>query len=148
MTTSDSEPTKRGRKTKEQEAWNYLLSQGIDPADVLSGATGRAPVEIPDDPAEIVEAFKDALYTQMKRNELKGTALVQGLKAVAVLAEVAKNEPDRADSSERGVDEILADAGLPVERKLEIGHAELARLRERTVALEVVVKNIQEESHV
>jgi hypothetical protein len=144
LTTTGSEPARRGRKTKEQEAWNYLLSQGIDPAEVLGGTGAPLAVDIPDDPSEVVEAFKGALYKQMTRGELKGTALVQGLKAVATLAEAAKNEPDADGGPERGIDEILADAGLPDERRLEIGRGELARLESRTVALARVLETIGE----
>lgn len=138
-----TEPTRRGRKTKAEEAEDYLRSIGIDPASVLRDAANRPPLEVPDD-EQIVAEFKEAVYTAMKLGDLKGTPLVNALKALSILAETAKqNEPDE-DEPERGIDEILADAGLPPGRRVEIGRQELARLHTRAAALELVIDNITE----
>jgi len=144
LVTASSEPPKRGRGrgTKQEEAWKYLAELGLDPGSVLDALRERGEVDIPDD-AAMLEEFKQALYVQMKTGQLKSTALVQGLKAVAIISATAK--PDAADDGpERGIDEILADAGLPAERRQEIGRVELGRLHSRAAALELVLETIGE----
>lgn len=125
-----------GRKTKEEEAKDYLASLGLDIPEELKG-----PIEIPGSEQMVVE-FKEELYRQMRSGKLGQTALVNGLRALAVLAEASKQKEQAEEGPERGIDEILADAGLPSDRKREIGHQELQRLHARAAALELVVEAI------
>jgi len=137
-----TEPEKRGRgrRTKEEEAREYLAELGLDPTSVLDALRERGEVDIPDD-EQMLEEFKQALYVQMRMGQLKSTALVQGLKAIGDIAATIK--PGAAeDGPERGIDEILADAGLPAERRQEIGRVELGRLHSRAAALELVLETI------
>lgn len=134
-----------GRGTKEDEANAYLAGLGLDAESVLAALKERAAIEIPD-AAGMVSEFREALYVQMKLGELGSTALVQGLKAVAVLAEADKQSGPEDTGPERGIDDILADAGLPPERRRDIGRQELERLHARAAALELVVNNITEAS--
>lgn len=128
-----------GRLTKEEEFKRELERRGVSLDDLPS-------FEIPDDPEEMLEEFKVELYRQMKSGDLKSTGLVNGLKAVAQLAEAyrAANPPE-VEVEEQGIDEILADVGLPRDRRIEIGRQEVERLRERTNALEMVVARIEGE---
>lgn len=131
-----------GRKTKEEEAKDYLASLGLDPMSVLEDVQERVALEVPDD-ATIVAEFKEAVYVAMKLGELKGTPLVNALRALSVLADAAKQD-EKDEGPERGVDEILADAGLPADRRRDIGRRELERLHARAAALELVVNSIEE----
>lgn len=130
-----------GRKTREEEVADYLREQGKSIEDLPD-----AIFNIPDDPLEMLEDFKVELYTQMKRGELKSTALVQGLKAIQAIAEayLAANPP-QVVVKEQGVDEILVDAGLPRDRRIEIGREEIERLREREAALHLMVARLEGE---
>jgi hypothetical protein len=149
LTTTDSETAEgpkrgRGRRTKEEEARDYFAELGLD-SSVFDALKDRGEIEIPDD-AAMLEEFKKALYVQMSTGQLKSTALVQGLKAIALIAATAR--PSEDTGPERGIDEILADAGLPLERRREIGVQELERLHSRAAALETIVKNIKEATNV
>lgn len=130
-----------GRKTVEAEVEDYLRKRGktLDELPNIEDA-------VPDDPAEMLQAFTSALYRQMNSGDLKSQALVAGLKAIASLAEKYEREnPKEVVVVERGIDEILGDTGLPRERRVDIGRAEIDRLRERTSALELVVAQIEGE---
>lgn len=128
-----------GRLTKEEEFKRELERRGVSLDDLPS-------VEVPDDPEQILEDFKAELYRQMKSGDLKSTGLVNGLKAVAQLAEAYRAaNPPQVEVEELGIDEILADVGLPRDRRIEIGRQEVERLRERTNALEMVVARIEGE---
>lgn len=128
-----------GRLTKEEEFKRELERRGVSLDDLPS-------VEVPDDPEQILEDFKAELYRQMKSGDLKSTGLVNGLKAVAQLAEAYRAaNPPQVEVEELGVDEILTDVGLPRDRRIEIGRQEIERLRERTRALEMVVARIEGE---
>lgn len=128
-----------GRLTKEEEFKRELERRGVSLDDLPS-------FEIPDDPEQILEDFKAELYRQMKSGDLKSTGLVNGLKAVAQLAEAYRAaNPPQVEVEELGIDEILADVGLPRDRRIEIGRQEVERLRERTNALEMVVARIEGE---
>jgi hypothetical protein len=129
----------RGRRTKEEEARDYLAELGLD-SSVFDALKDRSDIEIPDD-AAMLEEFKKALYVQMSTGQLKSTALVQGLKAIALIAATAR--PSEETGPERGIDEILTDAGLPLERRCEIGRVELARLQSRTAALATVLGTME-----
>src|SRR5690242_16908099 len=98
--------TKRGRKSRQEEVEAYLREQGKSIDDLPD-----AIFEIPENPLELHEEFRSELYKQMKRGELKSTALVQGLKAIDGMAEkhLAANPP-KVDVQEKGVDEVLVDA--------------------------------------
>lgn len=130
-----------GRKTREEEVADYLREQGKSIDDLPD-----ADFEIPSDPLAMLEDFKKTLYVQMKRGELKSTALVQGLKLVDSIAEkyLAANPPVVV-VKEQGVDEILIDAGLPRDRRIEIGRGEIERLREREAALHLMVARLEGE---
>ena len=128
-----------GRLTKEEEFKRELERRGVSLDDLPS-------VEVPDDPEQILEDFKAELYRQMKSGDLKSTGLVNGLKAVAQLAEAYRAaNPPQVEVEELGIDEILTDVGLPRDRRIEIGRQEIERLRERTNALEMVVARIEGE---
>ena len=131
--------TKRGRKSREEEVADYLREQGKSIDDLPD-----AIIDLPEDPLEMLEEFKTELYKQMKRGEIKSTALVQALKTIDGIAEkyLAANPP-KVEVREQGVDEILVDAGLPRERRIEIGRTEIERLRERENALQVVVARLE-----
>jgi len=134
--------TKRGRKSREEEVADYLREQGKSIDDLPD-----AIIDLPEDPLEMLEEFKTELYKQMKRGEIKSTALVQALKTIDGIAEkyLAANPP-KVEVREQGVDEILVDAGLPRERRIEIGRTEIERLRERENALQVVVARLEGEA--
>lgn len=133
-----------GRGTAEEEAKRYLAGLGVlNPEEILDGLKDRSAIEVPDNPEDLLREFTEALYLQMKLGELKSTALVQGLKAVSILAEAAKRDEPPVEGPERGIDEILADAGLPLDRRLEIGKRELERLRAREKALAAVVDGLE-----
>ena len=128
-----------GRLTKEEEFKRELERRGIALDDLPT-------TEVPEDPEQMLEEFKSELYRQMKSGDLKSTGLVNGLKAVAQLAEAYRAaNPPQVEVEELGIDEILADVGLPRDRRIEIGRQEVERLRERTNALEMVVARIEGE---
>jgi len=131
--------TKRGRKSREEEVADYLREQGKSIDDLPD-----AIIDLPEDPLEMLEEFKTELYKQMKRGEIKSTALVQALKTIDGIAEkyLAANPP-KVEVREQGVDEILVDAGLPRERRIEIGRNEIERLRERENALQMLVARLE-----
>ena len=136
-----TEPKRKGRKTAEEEVQDYLRSIGKE-LDQLPDID----LEIPDNPEELLEAFTEQLYRQMKLGELKSTALVNGLRAIASLADKWKQEnPPEITVDERGIDEVLKDVGLPRERRIEIGRDEIERLRKQTSDLELVVARIEGE---
>lgn len=129
-----------GRLTKEEEFERELARRGIAIEDLPT-------VDVPDDPEQMLEEFKKALYREMASGALKSTGLVNGLKAIAQLAEAhrAANPPEK-EVEEVGVDEVLADVGLPRNRRIEIGRKEIERLKERTDALALVVARIEGEA--
>jgi polyhydroxyalkanoate synthesis regulator phasin len=131
-----------GRRTREEEAREWLRQQGKSVDDIPDKT-----FEMPEDPQQMLEEFTAELYKQMQRGELKNTSLVNGLKAVASLAESYRQaHPVEVVVEERGIDEILGDAGLPRDRRIDIGRQEIDRLRERTSALELVVARIEGEA--
>lgn len=141
MSDTATRQERRGRKTTEEEVFAYLRRKGVDPDVLLEGAE-ETPV--PDD-----EGFYEELRAELwrRRQVMTDTALVNGLKALTAAAAAAASA--RTDDAEtvRGVDEILADAGLPDERRIEIGREEIVRLTERRAALELVVAGIEGASH-
>lgn len=131
-----------GRKTTQEEVQDYLKSIGKDIDDLPD-----VDFEIPENPEELLEAFTEQLYRQMKLGELKSTALVNGLRAIASLADKWKQEnPPEVQVDERGIEEVLQDVGLPRDRRIEIGRAEIERLRKQTSGLELVVAQIEGEA--
>jgi polyhydroxyalkanoate synthesis regulator phasin len=135
------EPKRRGRKSKQEEVEDYLRSIGKSLDDLQDKV-----FETPDDPEEMLEEFTSELYRQMKIGELKSTSLVNGLKAIASLAQRYRElNPPEVVVEEQDVDELLKDAGLPRDRRVELGRQEIDRLRARTSALEVVVARIEGE---
>lgn len=138
---SVAEPKRRGRRTKHEEALEYLKSIGKD-----IGEIPELEFEIPD-PEQMLEEFKEKLYREMKSGNLTSTALVNGLKAVASIAEAHRLAMQvGVEPVERDVDEILGDVGLPRDRRVDIGREEIDRLRSKTVALELVVAQIEGEA--
>lgn len=71
-----------------------------------------------------IEKMRDELLQQLyeNRKELKGIALVQGLKAIASL--VGVGDDDAAGEVGYTLVELLADVNLPAERKTELLAAE------------------------
>ena len=61
-------------------------------------------------------------------------------------ATFARAASTRSDAARPGP--CVADAGLPLERRREIGVQELERLHSRAAALETIVKNIKEATNV
>lgn len=133
-----------GRKSKAEEARAYARTLGVDLDAAAAGEDSRVEFEVPDDPQQIVVEFTTALYTQMKLGDLKGVALVQGLKAIASIADSLR-PAEVEDVSVREVDEVLADAGLPAHRRVELGREEIERLRGRKAALELLVARLEGE---
>ena len=132
------EPKRRGRRTKEEEALDYLRSIGKNIDDIPD-----VEYEIPD-PETMLREFEERLYREMRNGNLNNTSLVNGLKAIASLAITWREQNGPKEVVvERGVDEILGDAGLPRERRVDIGREEIDRLRARTSALELVVAQIE-----
>jgi hypothetical protein len=129
-------PKKRGRKSKNEEARQYLRELGIDP-DVLVPATD-ADDPMPETFEEMFEEFRSILW--QKRHQIKGTAFTQSLNALARLAEVNKQADDAKTLAEPTVAEIIAgNVLLPVARKREILGEALAELvRERAAIVEVL----------
>lgn len=134
-----------GRKTKEEEAKDFLRAQGIDP-DRLAVEQGTAMFEVPEDPEDLVSEFTAAVYTQMKLGDLKGVALVTALKAIVQLGEQLKQKPADDEESVREIDEVLSDAGLPAGRRVELGRLEIERLRGRLSGLELLVARLEGEA--
>lgn len=131
-----------GRKSTQEEVAEYLRAHGKSIDDLPD-----AIIDVPDDPLEMLDEFKTELYKQMKRGELKSTALVQGLKAINGIAEayLVANPPENVEK-QQGVDEVLSDAGLPSDRRIEIGLQEIERLRERVSAVQLVVARLEGEA--
>lgn len=134
-----------GRGTSEDEAKAYLASLGLDPHAVLDGLKERRQIEVPTDEMMIAE-FKEAIYVQMKLGELKSTPLVNALKALSILADAAKANEPADDTPERDIADVLADAGLPAGRRVEIGQQELEKLYARAEALKLLVEKIGAET--
>ena len=133
-----------GRRTAEEEARAYLERHGINP-DTLDDFKFVDNEELPD-PEEMFDQFLGILYRHAKSGDLKGTGLVNAITKLANLRDEARKEREKNEVvEEREIEDILADAGLPAERRIEIGRAEVERLRERTAALEVVVARIEGE---
>lgn len=136
----------RGRKTREEEVYAYLRQHDIDPEALFGEADGDAEGRdvgfVPGD-EQMFEEFRTELYR--RRREMNDTALVAGLKSLALLAAAAKAANVDEAEDVREVSEILADAGLPAERRVELGRQEVARLAEQTRALELVVASIEGE---
>lgn len=77
------------------------------------------------DPVDVtLEEMRDELLQQLyeNRKELKGIALVQGLKAIASL--VGLDDGEEAGEITYTLPELLADVNLPAERKAELLTAE------------------------
>ena len=134
-----------GRKSKEEETRDYLRSLKLDPDTILQAAEG-ASLEVPDDPDELVKEFTAALYTAMKLGDLKSTALVQGLKAISLIAEQVKKDLPPPAPVIREIDEVLSDAGLPRDRRIEIGRAEIERFLSRADELRLVIARLEGET--
>lgn len=132
---------KRGRGTREEEAHAYLRSVGIDPHSVLDNIRS---IEVPESDEEYFQKFRELLYIRAATDELSDTALVNGLKAIATMAEAAAARQQDEDVI-RDVDVILADAGLPAARRVEIGRGEIERLRARVAGLEMLVAQLEGE---
>ena len=136
-----TEPRKRGRKTVEEEVQDWLKSQGKQLEDLPD-----VEIEVPDE-LQMLEEFKAALYVQMKSGELKGSNLVNGLKHVASMAEAyLAAHPPEVVVVEEGIDEVLADIGLPRARRIDLGRQEIERLRSRVDDLQLVVARLEGEA--
>lgn len=133
-----------GRKTKEEEARDYLRSLKIDPDQILAAAT-ESTFTVPEDPDELVREFTEALYTAMKLGDLKSTALVQGLKAIGQIAEQVKRDTPPVVEEVRGILDVLADAGLPRGRRVEIGRQEIERLAAQIGDLQLLIARLEGE---
>src|SRR5512146_2949517 len=107
------EPRRRGRQTKEQEARAYLEEHGVDPDSILGPSTDGP---MPKTFEEMRDAFMRLLWA--KQGEVKGTAIVQGLRAVAALAETQRGQVERDEKVL--IADVVRDANLPVERKRQI----------------------------
>lgn len=132
---------KRGRPSKEEEVRRYLAQYDLN-LDELLGRPAEN-IEVPDDPQEIIDELTKIIYKRVRGGGMKDTALVNSLKVLDTLAERARGNEDD-DGPERGIDEILRDAGLPVERKVEIADLELSRLQRRLEALRSVRDGLTE----
>ena len=132
---------RRGRKTAEEEARDYLRKHGIDPDTLQKIEASDLP-----DPEQMFEDLLAVIYSQSQSNDLKGAALVNGLRLVRELAEESRKKREKEEVvEERDIEDILADAGLPAERRIEIGLGEVERLRARTTALQLVIAKIEGE---
>lgn len=127
---------KRGRKSKNEEARQYLREMGIDPDELVPATEADDPM--PETFEEMFEEFRSILWR--KRNQIEGTAFTQSLNALARLAEVNKQADDAKTLAEPTVAEIIAgNVLLPADRKREILGEALAELeRERSQILEVL----------
>lgn len=132
---------RRGRRTVEAEVQEYLRKAGKKMDDLPD-----VDVEVPDE-LTMLDEFKAELYRQMKTGELKGSNLVNGLKAVAAMADAyLAAHPPEVVVDERGIEEILGDVGLPRDRRIDIGRQEIDRLRARESDLQLVVARLEGEA--
>lgn len=130
---SDETSERRGRKTKEDEARDYLASLGLDPDLVLAGTSDDA---YPETPEAMRDAFMRILWS--RRNTMADTAFTNAVKAISQLAATVKPDDDPA-AEPLVADVIDGIVHLPADRKREILARELERLdAERTRIVEVL----------
>jgi hypothetical protein len=126
---------KRGRKSKNEEARQYLRELGIDPDELVPADAKDDPV--PETDSEFFAEFKGLLWQQ--RHNLKGTAFTQAINALAKWAEASKVEESQAAVQPTVAEIIAGSVLLPVARKREILGEALAELeRERAAIAEVL----------
>ena len=124
MTDAVEHVEKRGRKTKEEEAWSYLEEIGVTPelvAQLRSAQGGQTPGSF----AEMLDLAAADLWANY--HSLSGVAKVQAFKAIQSLAK------DEGGDAGGGDEPLIADvvAGivqLPDERRTAILTAALADL--------------------
>ena len=125
---TETAPKKRGRRTKVEELREAFVATGSDLAkldEFLDGALTAEPAEVPS-AHEIRDELLRILYE--RRGELKGIALVNGLKALASLAatEEAAGQKQQVEDDRRPIlDRIDA---LPKDHARKLLKQELARV--------------------
>ena len=129
-----------GRKSTEEEVQDWLRQHGKQLDDFPDLG-----LETPD-PLTMLEEFRTEAYRQMKAGELKGSNLANVLRLIDKMAEDYKATLPPTDVvEEKGIEEILADLGLPAKRRIELGREEIRRLRERESALQLLVARLEGE---